>query len=219
MPSLIRVGVLDEQEVVHYGVRACFSGLSDISVAGAYFHSGAALQAIAQGSIDLLLMGAVLNCRSSLEFINNLQINYSRLKVLVFLAEPCTTTITQLVEAGAHGVVCKRQPLDECVQAVRLLAQGQRYCCPALASIRPGVALRVPDGNGHGEAALLSVPSLSLREREVLRLCISGLTVTCIAELFGRSLKTVSTQKQAAYRKLGLKNDMDLFRRLAQREL
>ncbi|AVJ22735.1 MULTISPECIES: helix-turn-helix transcriptional regulator [Pseudomonas] len=67
-----------------------------------------------------------------------------------------------------------------------------------------------------GEAALLSYPALSQREREVLRLCISGLTVTRIAEMSGRSLKTVSTQKLAAYRKLGLKNDMDLFRRLSQ---
>lgn len=219
MLSLTRVGVLDEQEVVHYGVRACLSGLSDISVAGAYFCPGSAVQAIGRGGIDLLLMGAVRNCKSNLDFVRNLHTNYSSLRVLVFLAEPCTATITLLVEAGAHGVVCKRQPLDECVQAIRLLAKGQRYCCTVRASVESGVASHAPTGVGGGEAALLSVPSLSLREREVLRLCISGLTVTCIAERFGRSLKTVSTQKQAAYRKLGLKNDMDLFRRLAQHGL
>ena len=39
----------------------------------------------------------------------------------------------------------------------------------------------------------------------------SGLTVSEIALHRHRSIKTVSTQKQAAFRKLGLRSDRDLF--------
>ncbi|WP_073521747.1 response regulator transcription factor [Pseudomonas fluorescens] len=218
MSSRIRVGVLDEQEIVHYGVRAYFAGLPDIAVAGSYFRSSGVLHAIEAGGIDLLLMDYAPKCQDSLDFIRYLNIQYSKLRVLVFLAVPCTATVTMLLDAGVHGIVCKCQPLEDCVQAIRLLASGRHYDCPGM-SVAPSVSPPVLTGTADVEAVLLSLPALSLREREVLRLCISGLTVTCIAELFGRSLKTVSTQKQSAYRKLGLRGDMDLFRRLARYEV
>ncbi|WP_281891531.1 response regulator transcription factor [Pseudomonas atacamensis] len=213
MSSLIRVGVLDEQEVVHYGLRFCFSDLPDISLAGAYRRAHLALRAVKQGNIDLLIMDHLLKSGDGIGYIRNLRINHPKLRVLVFLAAPCPTTMTVLMDVGVHGIVCKRQPLIACIHAIRLLASGQRYLCPSIADLSSPPYQAV--GND-AEEALLSFPSLTHREKEVLRLCIDGLTVTRIAELSCRSLKTVSTQKQAAYRKLGLKGDMDLFRRLAR---
>ncbi|AIB38768.1 response regulator transcription factor [Pseudomonas simiae] len=215
MSSLIKIGVLDEQEVVHFGLRACFSVLSDMVVTGVHFRTDSALHAIEQGDIDLLLMDPVLKHQSGPDFIRSLRIRYSELRILVFLTDPCAATVNILLSAGVHGIVGKRQPLGDCVQAIRMLTAGQHYCGPDMAAVEASIMSSAAAGPHNPEAMLLSLPTLSVREREVLRLCIGGLTVTCIAERFGRSLKTVSTQKQAAYRKLGLKSDMDLFRRLA----
>ena len=53
---------------------------------------------------------------------------------------------------------------------------------------------------------------LSPRERDVLRHSLTGASVSTLARLQGLSEKTISTQKRAAYRKLGLHGDADLFR-------
>lgn len=216
MASLIRVGVLDEQEVVHYGLRARFSDLSDIVITGAYARPCGALRAVENDNMDILIMDHLLKGKAGLDFIRNLNIKHPALRVLMFLTDPCPATVTVLLGAGVHGVVCKRQPLNDCIQAIRSLASGQHYWGPDRVSLDRCGGLPHHSADNSAEMALLSLSSLSLREREVLRLCISGLTVTSIAELSCRSLKTVSTQKQSAYRKLGLKNDMDLFRKLAQ---
>lgn len=216
MSRQIRVGVLDEQEVVHYGLRAYFSGLLDIAVDEVYFRPDAALRAIGGGRIDVLFIDYVSRCKSKTDFIRSLCANYAELRVLVFLDDFCAATVDGLKDIGVHGIICKRQPLEDCVKAIRLLAAGQNYCCPVIDRIDSSSASFTLADTRDPAAKLLSLPALTLREREVLRLCISGLTVTCIAELSGRSLKTVSTQKQAAYRKLGLRSDLDLFRRLAQ---
>lgn len=216
MSSLIRIGVLDEQEVVHFGLRACFSALPDMVVTGGYFRTESALHAIEKGCIDLLLMDPVLRYQGSLDFIRNLHIHYSKLRILIFLTDPSATAVSMLLDAGAHGVVSKRQSLGDCIQAIRMLTAGQHYCGPDMAGVEASSASSALARTHDAEAILLSLPNLSVREREVLRLCIDGLTVTCIAARFGRSSKTVSTQKQAAYRKLGLRSDMDLFRRLAR---
>lgn len=52
---------------------------------------------------------------------------------------------------------------------------------------------------------------LSRNEREVLELLLTGLTVSEIALRRHRSVKTVSTQKIAALRKLGLRNDAEIY--------
>jgi len=45
----------------------------------------------------------------------------------------------------------------------------------------------------------------------VLRLLLVGQSVTEIAQRLNRSIKTVSTQKQTAYRKLNIQSDAELF--------
>lgn len=216
MSSRTRVAVLDEQEIVHYGLRAYFSGLPDIVITDTYRIPHGALRAVERGEVDLLLMGRLLKSSDSLDFIRALTLQHPELRVLGFLAEPCPATIEGLLESGVHGIVCKHQPLHICVQAIRLLASGQQYWCSGVTHINSSDPAPLQTAAHDAEAEILCLPSLTLKEREVLRLCISGLTVTRIAELFNRSLKTVSTQKQAAYRKLGLRNDMELFRRLAR---
>jgi two-component system, NarL family, captular synthesis response regulator RcsB len=60
--------------------------------------------------------------------------------------------------------------------------------------------------------ALSEQARLSPREREVLRCVLDGMAVTAIARKFSRSVNTISTQKQAAYRKLGIRSDAELFK-------
>ncbi|MOA66061.1 Transcriptional regulatory protein RcsB [compost metagenome] len=61
----------------------------------------------------------------------------------------------------------------------------------------------------------MSAPSLtplSRREREVLRLVLQGCSTGEVARRFQRSASTISTQKKAAYQKLGIRSDVELFR-------
>ncbi|MNV87173.1 Transcriptional regulatory protein RcsB [compost metagenome] len=51
------------------------------------------------------------------------------------------------------------------------------------------------------------VDSLSAREIEVLRYFLSGMTVSDIAGILNRSVKTISTHKISAMRKLGVETD------------
>lgn len=52
---------------------------------------------------------------------------------------------------------------------------------------------------------------LTRNEREVLDLLLEGFTLSEIALRRHRSIKTVSTQKIAALRKLGLRSDIEVY--------
>ena len=56
-----------------------------------------------------------------------------------------------------------------------------------------------------------AVQALSAREVEVMRLLAQGLTVSEVARITHRSVKTISLQKHSAMAKLGIANDQQLF--------
>ena len=53
---------------------------------------------------------------------------------------------------------------------------------------------------------------LSPRERDVINCFVEGMSVTQIANVNKKSIKTISSQKRSAMRKLGLDNSMAIFR-------
>jgi two-component system capsular synthesis response regulator RcsB len=81
--------------------------------------------------------------------------------------------------------------------------RGQEYLGPSVKA-----AL---DSMGIGASGQQRGVILSKRELEVVRLFVSGMTITEIAGQLRRSIKTISTQKNTAMRKLGIERDSELF--------
>ncbi|RFQ11912.1 DNA-binding response regulator, partial [Pseudomonas sp. ATCC 13867] len=87
--------------------------------------------------------------------------------------------------------------------ALRALSQGRVYRGPSMQSANSVLASK-DDVDGR-------IASLSVKEYEVLRHFVSGLSVRDIAQLLNRSIKTVSAQKISAMRKLDVDTDQALL--------
>ncbi|KND60525.1 Two-component response regulator [Candidatus Burkholderia verschuerenii] len=111
-----------------------------------------------------------------------------------------------LIQLGIDGVVDKRDGLDCLPEAVHMIAGGSRYLSPS--------AKNTVDRFPSSTPACAGV--LSRRELEVFHLYASGLLVEEIAERFGRSTKTIATQKRNGMRKLGLDSEVELVEYMRQ---
>lgn len=214
MLNPIRVGLLDRHEIARYGLCVHLLDQPGIAVSGSYENSATALCGARKEGWDLLLIGELLEHSNRIELIRILRVEQPTLKFLVLLDQPHLETAVTLMAAGAHGVVCKSQPLTDYVEAIRSIASGEFYFCCKLAreQIFERRVNAMHAGVNNSRVDLFDSSMLTSREREVLKLFAGGLTVTQIAISSARSVKTISAQKQAAYRKLGLKNDFDLYR-------
>ena len=98
--------------------------------------------------------------------------------------------LADALEIGARGFVLKEAPLQDLVRAVERVAGGEAYVDPVLAGILVGAPTTA------------QLPTLTRRERDVLRLLADGRANEAIGAELGISVETVRTHIRKAMGKL-----------------
>nr|WP_232511661.1 response regulator transcription factor [Herbaspirillum sp. meg3] len=215
--NAIRIALLDDHAVVRHGLAARLKEESDFEVVGAYATSKDMMSALRATPADILLIDYSLSVNDidGLNLIRALKVRFPGSKIIVSSSHYNPATVALAMRAGARGFVGKEQELSELIAAVRSVSVGRVHLNPLMAaeisSMLSSNNAQEDDLSGAGDS-LTDHTELSPREREVLRCCLDGMSVTQIAEKFARSVKTISGQKQAAFRKLGVRNDNELFK-------
>ncbi|HEY4316231.1 MAG TPA: response regulator transcription factor [Herbaspirillum sp.] len=219
----LRVALLDDHAAILHGLAARLAQERDIDIVGAFSGSQEMISTLQSTPADFLLIDYALghNDIDGHNLIRLLKIRFPKARIIVTSAHDNQATVTLAIQAGASGFVGKGQNLDDLVTAIRTVARGDTYLPPEVAAELDsrGAQQQVPQPaapNGLGsepdDASILQGNAeLTPREREVLRCFLSGMSVAQIAEKFSRSNKTISTQKQAGYRKLGIRSDAEFF--------
>jgi len=209
--------LLDDHEMVRQGIELGLRIETDLDVIGSFSTSRALLDALTQRPADVVVMDFTLGPSDidGLSLIQMLSRRFKRCKVLVVSSHCTRARVTLALKAGSLGVLGKTQQLTELVVAIRTVAQGRIYLQRGMLSVlqEGESALRRMTIESKLETAmpLRLSGSLTPKEQEVLRCFLDGMSVNSIAAKFSRSASTISTQKQSAYRKLGIRTDIELF--------
>lgn len=110
--------------------------------------------------------------------------------VILYTAYGDRALLIEALDAGARGFVLKEAPLADLARAVELVARGGTYVDPVLAGFL--ATSRTTD----------KLPSLTQREREVLRLLADGNSNEEIGKALFISPETVRTHVRKAMNKL-----------------
>jgi DNA-binding NarL/FixJ family response regulator len=190
----------------------------DFQIVGTFASSKEMMAALRTTPADLLVIDYSLgsNDIDGLNLIRALKVRFPDSKILVSSSHYNPATVALAMKAGARGFVGKSQELSELIQAIRTVSVGRVHLNNNMAAELSSMLSAAPSESaqegGTPSDSLSENSELSPREREVLRCCLDGMTVTQIAEKFARSVKTISGQKQSAFRKLGVRNDSELFK-------
>ncbi|WP_409319246.1 response regulator [Pseudomonas sp. KCJK9016] len=211
------VMLVDDHKIIRFGITAWLSTELDIKVVGSYATSRELLAALARQEVDVVIIDFMLGETEidGIHLIRTLRLRHPRCKILVLSSHYSTATVTLAMQNGCHGFYGKVQDLEELATAIRKVACGQTYLHPNMASelesqLKPSVTAATDEMGA--DQALARNKALSSKEQEVLRCFLNGMSVNEIAVKFSRSANTISTQKQSAYRKLGIKTDSELFK-------
>lgn len=214
----IRIAVLDDHALIRMALQLHMENVADFIVVGLYASSMELISAMRHVELDLLVLDYQLSegDLDGLRLIRLLRNKYPQLQILVSSATETPFFVKQIIDTGANGFLGKSQPLEDLVPAIRTVMGEGVYLSSLMAFELGGVKL-ASEAPSPGLSQRVAPSVLSPKESEVLRCILNGQRITQIASKFSRSIKTISGQKQAAFRKLGIRNDAELFK--VQRKL
>ncbi len=199
---MIRVVLVDDQELMRVGFRMVLGAQEDMEIVGEAANGQEAVDLAESLRPDVVLMDVrmpVLDGVEATKLITERQLA----KVLVMTTFDLDEYALSALRNGASGFLLKDTPSVQLVAALRSVASGD-------AVVSPSVTRRLLDrflGSAGGElrdAAMLDV--LTEREREVLLLMAQGLSNTEIARKLFLSEATVKTHVGRVLSKLDLRD-------------
>lgn len=200
---ILRTIIADDHPVVLMGARAALESTGDIEVAGEAANGDQLIDLLATRPCDVLVTDFSMpggRHGDGLSLIDLVRRRYPRLPIVVLTMVNNAAVLQTMRSRGAIGLCDKRAPLREVAVAVRHAAAGRAYMSD---TIRHQFEVA-------GLQTTAAAVRLSAREIEVVRMYVSGMSISQIAERLSRSVKTVSRQKRDAMRKLGIDHDSRL---------
>jgi DNA-binding NarL/FixJ family response regulator len=199
---MIRVVVVDDQELMRVGFRMVLGAQADIDVVGEAGDGAQAIKLAEELRPDVVLMDVRMPVLDGVEATKQI-VAAGTARVLVMTTFDLDEYVYSALQGGASGFLLKDTQPDHLVSALRAVASGD-------AVVSPSVTRRLLDrfvgsgGSPSRDTAELDV--LTEREREVLVLIAKGMSNLEIAEALFLSEATVKTHVGRILAKLELRD-------------
>jgi DNA-binding NarL/FixJ family response regulator len=201
----IRVLLVDDEELVRFGLRTVLESAGDIDVVGEASDGAAALAAVNQLRPDVVLMDIRMPRVDGLTATRSILARPDPPKVAVLTTFHLDEYVFAALQAGASGFLLKDTPPRQIVAAVRAVSEGSEMLSPAVT--RRLIAEYVDrHDDQRRDQARSRLDALSEREREVLVLVGTGLSNADAAHALHMSEATVKTYVSRMLTKLDLTN-------------
>jgi two-component system, NarL family, invasion response regulator UvrY len=197
----MKVLIVDDHPLVLSGCRALLKDTDDMEMVSA--GDAATAQRLYQAERpDVAVIDINLPDVSGFELARRIMRIDPAARLMMFSMNDDSMFAAQAIETGAKGYFCKSDHPQEFIEAIRAVYRGGHSLAPEMA--QKIAFLRI--GAGEGGA------SLTLREREVLRLLAKGKSMSEIAALIHISYKTVASISATLRTRFGARTAMELIR-------
>jgi DNA-binding NarL/FixJ family response regulator len=201
--AIIRIVLVDDQELVRAGFRMVLDAQPDMQVVGEAGDGLGAVDLARRLHADVMVMDARMPRLDGVEATRRIRQAGDLPRVLMLTTFDLDEYAFAALKAGASGFLLKDVPPEELLFAIRAVHSGDSVVAPSttrrlidqFAALLPGT-----------EEAPTELGDLTEREREVLTLVAQGLSNGEIARRLFVSEATVKTHVGRVLAKLGLRD-------------
>jgi len=207
--DVIRVVLVDDQELVRTGFRLVLGGQPDIEVVGEAGDGAEALEVVAQTRPDVVVMDVRMPRMDGVAATRRIRADAAdgTPRVLILTTFDLDEYVYEAIRAGASGFLLKDTGARNLIEGVRVVHSGDAVVAPsATRRLFDRFTTAVPGWHAD-EQQRLDPPGgpLTARETEVLREVAQGLSNAEIAARMFLSEATVRTHVSNILGKLGLR--------------
>ena len=199
---MIRVMLVDDQNLVRKGVRSLLELADDMEVIAEAPDGIEAIRTIPEIAPDVVLLDMRMPGKSGLDVLEQLSADGTLPPTIILTTFDDDEMVLAGIRAGAKGFLLKDVSLEELVTAIRTVAKGGSV-------VKPAVTERLLKGlqNMHTDFSSLDRPDpLTERETEILRLMAGGYSNKEIANSLGVAEGTVKNHVSNILSKMGVRD-------------
>ncbi len=207
-PRSIRILLVEDHALMRRGMKGQFAIEPGFTVIGEAADGAQAVQLAAELQPDVVLMDIDLPILDGISATQQIKSARPTTLVLALTAFDEDVQVVGMLAAGADGYCLKSVEWEQLVAVIDLLLGGGAYLDPRVAQkvarlLRPAPAPPQPDPLPPKTSSFTG-PTLSLREREILKLIAEGQSNQQIAEKLFLSLGTVKSYVRMVLNKLSV---------------
>lgn len=201
---MISVIISDDHRLVAEGIAKLIDGSNIAHVVAIAENLSETGRLLADKRPDILLLDVAMPDGDGIDSIKHLRDANPGQKVIILTTYAEPAVIRRALDSGANGYILKNTGIEEFMAGIETVAYGKQFVCE--------------------EARLLLIgsetaPSLTAREREILRLIVKGNTMKQIAHKLNLGFETVHSYTKTMRQKLGCPNMSSLVRTAIERHL
>jgi DNA-binding NarL/FixJ family response regulator len=192
----IRVAIFEDNRSLREGLFNLIESSDGFTCAGAFAHCERVVENIEETQPDVILMDIELPVISGIEAVRLIREKYPDIKILMETIFEEDEKIFQSICNGAQGYILKNTPPDEILNSIREIHDGGAPMSPIIAS----KVLTIFRYNFSRETH--DSFNLSVREKEILKCLVDGMSYKLIANACFISADTVNGHIKNIYKKL-----------------
>src|SRR5262245_48063973 len=201
--TAIRVAIADDHAIVLHGLQQLFERQGGFDVVACSRNGDEALAVVRSQPVDILVLDLRMPGKSGLDVLREVSSDVPACRVVLLTAALRDAAVSEIMQAGAKGIVLKESSPEDLIDCVRRVHRGHVW-------IDRGLLARTFDRtskNGEGGETV----SLTPREREIIRMVAQGLRNREIGQRLFISEGTVKIHLHNVYDKLGLDGRLELL--------
>ena len=209
MNNNIRVVFTDDHVFVRDGIKSLLENEANIKVVGEATDGLEALKVVETEKPDLLILDIRMPNLTGIEVVEKLRAQGNFVKIIMLSMHESEEYVLKSIRAGADGYLLKGSSKEEFLKAVHTVSNGGKYFSGDISSILIG-QLSNPAATMESKQSLDEDMMITKREKEILKLLLSGKGNKEIAEALDISKRTAEVHRFNLMKKLKVKNLMEL---------
>ncbi len=209
MPD-IKIMLIDDHQIVRDGIKVLLESLENVQVIDEASSVPELLEKLKHAQPDIIVTDISMPDISGIELtkIINEDKKYQGIKILILSMYTNEDFIFNAIKAGAKGYLPKNTTRKELFDAINAIYNGNEYFSESISNIILKSYIKKVKSDENSDKK----ESLSVRETEILKLFLEGLTNQEIADKLFISIRTVESHKNHIMQKLELKTVVDLIK-------
>ncbi|MBK8623013.1 MAG: response regulator transcription factor [Saprospiraceae bacterium] len=213
---MIKILIADDHTMFVDGIESILTSEPEFKIIGRCYTGPDVLTFVQKEEPDILLLDVNLPGKNGIDVCKELAVLKPAIKVLAISMFNEESFVSEILNNGAKGYILKNTGRDELFKAIRTVSKGDSYFSK---EVTETIMKGLMNQRKASSKTNTSIPKLSRREKEVLKLIAQEFTTQEIADNLFISLKTVESHRSSLLSKLNARNSVGLVRIALENDL